>query len=139
MKFFKRSKEYRASNVSYSPATGKAYSYGWWLFVDRIDGLTVFNDYNYSNTTIRHQYKAKRLLEELGVNIDLTIKAPQGLQNLQNAVAYYEHEIMKLTDAIAKPRSKAAKNEERLELQAQYVLKIKAIHSLISKQAKRAA
>jgi hypothetical protein len=73
MKYSKRADMYTASNVSYSPEKRQALSYHWWTFVKVIGGLTVFNAHNYSATTIKHQYKVRALMNELGHNIDLIV------------------------------------------------------------------
>lgn len=83
MKYFTRSKKYKASNVSYDPILRQAVSYNWWVFVKVIEGHLVFNNYSYSNTTSRHQWKVKRLLETLGVKIDLEMPVPNGLQTVK--------------------------------------------------------
>jgi hypothetical protein len=81
MKWFKRLKIYKASNLTFNPLTRTAHSYGWWRFVSVIEGKLVFNNYSYSNSTSKHQHKVRRLLNELGIKIDLDIAVPEGLQN----------------------------------------------------------
>jgi len=73
MKYMKRANIYKASNVSYNPETKQALSYEWWTFVKVMGGLTVFNAHNYSSSTIKHQYKVRALMMELGHNIDLIV------------------------------------------------------------------
>jgi hypothetical protein len=51
----------------------EAYSYKHWCFVKRINGKLVFNDYNYSHTTRRHQNEVKVLLSRLGIKIDVYV------------------------------------------------------------------
>lgn len=80
MKYYKRLKLYKASNVTFDPATCRAYSYDWWRFVDRVDGKVVFNNHRYSNSTAKHQSKVHGLLRELGIKIDLYVDCPTGLQ-----------------------------------------------------------
>ena len=125
---------FKGSNVEFNPSICEATSYGWWKFVSRIGGLVVFNDYRYSVSTSKHQWKVRSLLNQLGIEIDLFIEAPQGLQNLDDAVRYYEVKIKCLNEDILKPRSQAAKNLERKgEIKALQV-KIKAIKKLIGKR-----
>ncbi len=73
----------------------EAYSYGHWCFVKRINGKLVFNDYNYSHTTRRHQNAVKSLLRELGVKIDLYVYMHSSLSEetfKTNALdAYYDN------------------------------------------------
>jgi hypothetical protein len=74
---------YKASNVTFDPSTLSAYSYKWWRFVAIIDGLVVFNNYKYSPTTGRHQYKVRSLLNELGIKIDIEMPLPRGIRHDQ--------------------------------------------------------
>ncbi len=84
MKYRPRLKLYKDSsgNNTYNPATGQAYSYNWWRYVDRVKGKIVFNDFSYSKTTNKHQWDAKSLLKELGVKIDYFLNVPRGLQSV---------------------------------------------------------
>ena len=113
MKYYKRLKIYKASNVEFNPQTCQAYSYGWWRFVDKINGKIVFNDYRYSPSTSRHQWKIRSLLSSLGIKIDFYIEAPEGLQKLNSAVEHYQYEITLLQNAINKPRSRKTTNAWR--------------------------
>lgn len=70
---------YVASNVTFDPANFEAFSYRWWQFVKFINGRVVFNDYNYSNSTRGHQWKVRREMRNLGIEIDLFIKTPKSL------------------------------------------------------------
>ena len=87
MKYFKRLEKYKASNVELSIKPLKAFSYGWWQFLGVVNGVIVFNDYNYSITTSAHQRKVKRLLRELGIDVGLVIRSHGGLQSDNNKVA----------------------------------------------------
>lgn len=73
MKQMKRTGIFKASNVSFDPSTVRAYSYGWWNFVRKINGAVVFNNYRYSNSTSKHQSKVWRLMDSLGIKIDLFV------------------------------------------------------------------
>lgn len=81
---------YKASNVTFDTRTNTAVSYDWWAFCRVIDGVLVFNEYPYSKTTQRHQYKVKRLLEQLWlevglfVNVEESLKATNSLTDLTN-------------------------------------------------------
>lgn len=88
MRYLKTLNIYKASNVEYDCNTGIALSYGWWQFVKIINGKIIFNTYAYSNTTIKHQYKIRALLKELGLSIDLELPVPDGLQNLESGITY---------------------------------------------------
>lgn len=90
MKYFKRLGIYKASNVTFDSAAMVAVSYGWWVFVARIGGKVVFNNYFYSQATRGHQRKVRNQLERLGIAIDLEIAAPRGLQfGLADSINYY--------------------------------------------------
>lgn len=117
MKFYKRAGLYKASNVNFNPDTVQAYSYDWWRFVDVINGKVVFNNYNYSNSTCKHQSKVRSVMSDLGIKIDLFIECPDGLQAsdpTKSVSEYYSQKIEKLKEAMARPRSHARKNEERM-------------------------
>lgn len=79
MKLMKRINIYKASNVTFNPTTLDAFSYGWWQFVGVVEGKVIFNNYNYSPTTCKHQAKVRRLLNELGIKIDIVMPLPKGL------------------------------------------------------------
>lgn len=72
---------YKASNVSFDPKAMEAKSYDWWLFVTKVNGLTVFNDYSYSNTTRRHQWKVKALMQSLGLPIHIRVEMRESLDH----------------------------------------------------------
>src|SRR5277367_2567847 len=80
MHWFKRLKVFKASNNYFDPSTIEAYSYDWWQYVKVIKGKLVFNNYNYSMSTNRHQSDMARLLGQLGLEIDLTVYTHAGLQ-----------------------------------------------------------
>lgn len=79
MKLMQRSQTYKASNVEFNPKTLVATSYGWWKFVAVVEGKVIFNAFNYSNTTVKHQYKVRSLLAELGITIDQEVRLPKGI------------------------------------------------------------
>lgn len=133
MKQLKRTGIYKASNVTFDPATCKAYSYSWWRFVDRIGGLVVFNDYGYSSSTRKHQSKVRRVLEALNIQVDVVVEAPKGLQDLQSAIAHYEAMIQKLISEIQKPGTRKTTNDRRRAQVMNYTDKIKVLSKLARK------
>ncbi len=135
MKYMKRARVFKATNVVFDPNEIHATSYDWWVFVKRIKGKTVFNDYGYSNTTRRHQWKVRSLMRELGITIDVEIEAPKGLQRLDTAVDHYKYKIEELEQAIAKPRSKRVKNAERFEAIERFKTKIREVKRLEGRRA----
>lgn len=94
MKFMKRSNLYQASNVSFSPATIEARSYSWWVFVAVIEGKVIFNNFRYSNTTAKHQYKVRRLMEELGIEIDLVVETRYSLIQAEGSLEKLEEMVL---------------------------------------------
>lgn len=134
MKYMKRAKIYKASNVTFDPETCQAYSYDWWRFVDRINGKVVFNDFSYSLTTCRHQSKVRGLLRQLGIEINLYVECPKGLQErgaLEGAIRRYNNQIESLRAAIAKPRSREKTNFDRLHSISSLQRKIVSIEQLL--------
>ncbi len=83
MKYMKRAKIYKAANVTFNPETVAAYSYDWWKFVSVIQDKIVFNEYRYSVTTVKHQNKVRRLMEQLGIEVDLYVSFRAGLQDIK--------------------------------------------------------
>lgn len=123
MRHFKKSNLYKASNVTFNPETNSAYSYDWWQFVAEINGKIVFNTYYYSPSTCGHQHKVRRLLNDLGIKIDLEVSCPSGLQSDDRDISvdqHYSQLIKKLKEQINKPRSHERKNKERRELIKEY-------------------
>lgn len=120
---------YSASNVTFNPETMEAFSYHWWKFVDDINGKIVFNNYGYSPTTIKHQYKVRSVMRDLGIRIDLTVECPTGLQTsncncpVKSVSEYYSEKIQELKAQINKPRSHKRKNIERMEKIKEYAKK----------------
>lgn len=131
MKYMKRDKVYKAANVTFNPKTKEAYSYDWWRFVQPYKGGVIFNSYGYSPTTIKHQYKLRRLLQQLDIPIVLDVKAPGGLQDLGSAIDLYESQIKNLQALIAKPGTRKAKNEERKQEIAVLLFKLDEVNKLI--------
>lgn len=130
MRFVKRDKSFKSSNCEFNYEATQAYSYGWWRFVDVINGKIVFNSYNYSPSTCKHQSKVRRLLSDLGLKVDYNIEAPKGLQDLESAIKHYEIMIKKLIGEIQNPRSRKATNERRASQIESYKKTIEVIKEL---------
>lgn len=116
MKYSNKRQRYEASNVSFNPETFKAYSYGWWQFVAKIDGKIYFNTHFYSPSTCKHQSKVRRLLDELGIKIDYKIDCPEGFQAehwYKISISNYKYDIDILKAAINKKGSRKATNARR--------------------------
>lgn len=118
MKFIKKRNQYEASNVSFDPENISAVSYNWWEFVKVINGKVVFNDYNYSPSTCKHQSKVRRLLETLNIKVDVVIESTKSLSSYDwqdDALKMLDNKIKLLNDALNNPRRKKALDEKRKE------------------------
>jgi len=134
MKYFKRAAIYKNynGNNEFNPEKVEAYSYRWWKYVTVVDGLVLFNNYYYSPTTCKHQHETRRLMEELGIQIDLTLEVPCGFQDanwIEETAKHYQNKIDELDKLIAKPRTHKKKNKERLEQRtALHAFKLRVIN-----------
>jgi len=81
--------------------------------VRNVNGKVLFNNYSYSNSTAKHQHKLRSLLSDLGIEVDLFVHAPWGLQNLDAALQWHRNYIQKLGRDMAKRGSRKEKNEWR--------------------------
>lgn len=122
MKYYKRLKIYKASNVTFDRATMQAYSYNWWRFVARIDGKVVFNNHSYSPSTCKHQYKVRDLLSELGINIDVMVNVRESLRDHDTIE---ELEERTKTQLEAREKERKARRREAY-LRRKYALKAAA-------------
>ena len=116
MKYMKRAKIYKASNVTFDPETKEAVSYSWWTFTKVINGKLVFNNWNYSPTTVKHQMKVMSLLDELGIKVDLIVLTTKSLNDESWRKEAIDNLIQNNKDTkelIDKPRSRKATNERR--------------------------
>lgn len=119
MKRLKTKPIWKASNVWLDTSQMIAKSYDWWIFVKSFNGRIVFNNYNYSNSTIKHQAKVSKVLDFLNLKISHYIEAPNGLQDLTGAISYYNRLIEGLKAEMNRPRTHKKKNIER-EAQIEY-------------------
>lgn len=98
MKYMKRAGVYKASNVTFNPETFNAYSYTWWRFVAKVDGVIIFNNHRYSPSTGKHQHKVRSLLIDLGVKVDITAPFPNGIRedSLESIILQAEENLCDL-------------------------------------------
>lgn len=82
MKYYKRLKIYKASNVSFDPATNEGRSYNHWLFTMNYKDVILFNCYRYSQSTRRHQGV---VLRQLGYDNDKVIRLNLGRDSLDRS------------------------------------------------------
>lgn len=116
--------EYKQTNASLyvSPdmTEVRAYSYGWWRFVDTDKhGNVIFNDAKYSNSTSGHQSDVASILRRLNIRIGLRLsKTTENLTHGVEAVVESEikHHLWDIESLKAKINTKGShrrKNEER--------------------------
>lgn len=72
---------YGAGKAKFNPTAMVATSYDWWVFVKKIGGKLIFNEYTYSKATSGHQSKVRRTLDALGIKPNMAIEAKSGLQS----------------------------------------------------------
>jgi hypothetical protein len=73
-------------------------SYGnGWHILKNIGGLYVFNWYNYSNTTRKHQYLASQLVKEFGIDY-ITFESSNGLKYDYSLKQILESKIKSIYD-----------------------------------------
>jgi len=132
MKYYPRLNVYKASNNFFNPVTCEAYSYNWWRYVERIGNKVIFNNYRYSVSTSKHQTRMQDLLTKLGINIDVTVECPRGLQDLESGIKYYNVQIQSLWMDIQKPNTKLSNNIERVNQINLFNEKIAQLKQLIA-------
>ena len=125
MKYYSRLKAYKLSNVclKIEPVL-EATSYGWWVFVKRINGLVVFNEHRFSASTSKHQFRVRCELQRLNINVDLCVNTRCSLSDehwIDSACDGLQNQIEALHAAIIKKGSRRAKNMER-EIEIQRIL-----------------
>jgi hypothetical protein len=134
MKYLKRANLYKASNVSFNPETCEARSYEWWAFTKMINGVLVFNNHGYSNSTRKHQSKVRALLRELGYQIDLIVDAPCGLQNdnwPMHALKSVQSKIDAVNLQLNNTRRRKSLDSQRLELLNQLTVEKQTLEAFI--------
>lgn len=115
----------------------KAVSYNWWTYLCKINGKVVFNDYNYSSTTNKHQASMRCLLEVLNIKVDIWVDISQSLNELSfkeyalNSVYHKKFNLeFKLTTKIRPETIKSVKSDlKECEKQITLLKKMKCKHS----------
>lgn len=74
---------WQGSNVWFDSEKINGVSYNGWYFVRKMHGKVVFNEYRYSNTTSKHQYKVESLMNQLRIKIDIVIDVKESLTNIK--------------------------------------------------------
>lgn len=135
MKLMKRSGIYQQSsyNCTFNPKTLDAHSYKWWRFVGMVEGKLVASTCRYSVTTQKHQRIVSRLMDQLGIKVDLYLPLPRGVRSDQSLAEmiieaeeylcdqYLESELKREDrNAKSKKRRHVKKLEEYLETQVNF-------------------
>lgn len=115
---------------------GSAWSYDWWQFIKTLpNGMIVYNNYRYSQSTCKHQLSGLRVVN---YHTDIDVSVPGGLQ-LANwvdvAIANKKADIYELNQLINKKGTRKAKNAERKELIAKLANDIKVLTDLAKQVA----
>lgn len=134
MKFSNKRQQFEGSNVSFNPFTQVAKSYDWWVFLTNMNGIVIFNDSRYSNTTNRHQSKVKALMLKDSIIPSLTLhNTRESLTSgkaLQSEIVNTNALIKKLESELANPRRKKALDSERQKViyfWKEHVWKVEAV------------
>ena len=125
MKWMSRKQVFGLKNVTFNPFTMVADSYDWWVFVLPIKGKIVFNNYNYSMTTCKHQGEVRQLLKSLGIKIDLEVSMHSSLSEnnfkVESLSSFYT-ELFQLEIALNRKNTKKSLVKDRNK-QCQELLK----------------
>lgn len=99
-------------SLTFNPVTMEAHSYRWWKFFAVINGKKVFNNYTYSVTTTSHQSRVRSLLSQLGIEIDIFVECPKGLDELSSGIDFYSRSIQYAQEKLQKPRIRQTTKED---------------------------
>ena len=120
MKYNKETKHYEDKNVKFSAVTMKAYSYEHWQFLGKTDeGKVIFNNFNYSMITGKHQKDVLSILNILQKPIDLVIyhtkkSLREGYKSvLKDEIILSQEAIMILKERIKNPKTHKKRNLKR--------------------------
>ena len=93
----------------------EAFSYDWWKYLTKINGLVIFNHTNYSMSTCKHQSDCLKLLRyDYDIKFRYTTKS---LSNIKEAVIDEVHNrllrVRELERLIDNPRTRKSTNVKR--------------------------
>ena len=138
MKYYKRLKEYKASNVCLRVEPNlEAYSYAWWLFLTKYKGLIIFNNTNYSPSTLKHQSKVRGVLDDLNIKIDIELNhtkvsfSPNVTIAIRDEIDQINLENKDLALTISKPRTRKSTNLKRKQQISQNKKQIKKLEKVL--------
>lgn len=119
MKFIKRDNAYYNSTKSNKVKTDsfEAWSYGWWKYATTWNGLRIFNNYGYSNTTSKHQSDARSMFN---YNWDITLyhtnkSLDDTVDALEDEINCLRSENKNLIERINAPRTQKKTNLKRVD------------------------
>lgn len=130
-RWFPRLQIYKGAHFTFDPKTELAHSYRWWCMARRIDGFFVVNDFHYSIQTAKDFSRLYNCMRREGIETQIRIHAPLGLERLDSAVDYYEKQIAELESLLVKPKTHKRKNAERKLLIKRHTVSLALVHRLI--------
>jgi endo-beta-N-acetylglucosaminidase D len=140
MKYFKQANIYKNSTGTNSVSLEKceAYSYDWWQYLTKVNGLVIFNNYFYSPTTSKHQSNCRGLLHDAGIKIDLLLDF-NGHFNasnwIDNAVSQYQQKIVNNVKYMNRPRVRQKTKDRLLEQNNEFFKVIALLETLKTVEA----
>ena len=124
MRYIKKRQQYESGRdrqdghptFTYNPRTKHGISYGWWDISRVIGGTLVINTYIFSNTTAKHISKAWKLLGYPQDAVTISVRPHDGsLTSSADILSELDYDIKVLHEAARAPKTRKAKNIERLE------------------------
>jgi len=134
-RYMKRANALKSSNFYFELDTYKAYSYNWWLFTTRVNGLVIFNNTTYSSSTNKHQSKALSILDyKYDLKLTHTTKNLTDLAGaLNDEIVNCKAEILDLIATIKKPRTRKSTNQRRKETISKLLSHINKVRNIRDK------
>lgn len=115
-----------------------AWSYNWWQFVRVVNGKVVFNNYNYSSSTNKHQSTVRSALAHLGIVIDLIVETSASLSDsswYESCVNYYATKATeaKVLRELSNRDKSSNSNQQRLRVMNRSLRQIELVSKLVKK------
>lgn len=106
MRYYPRLKVYKNTNNTnyFDPQTMEATSYNWWVYLKRINGKLIFNNYSYSNSTCKHQNHLWSVLNALNIKPDLVVYQRESLSHGVDLELVYKSAVSNLISGERKGR-----------------------------------
>jgi hypothetical protein len=133
MRYLKTKNAYTASNFYFDCDKQEGFSYHWWKFSTIYKGMLIFNNVMYSNSTLKHQMKAKTLLKENpSLILNFTKLSLHSIEDaLKDEIRLIESKIADLETYNLKPRIRSKTIEKNKDLIKELLRKEKIIINLI--------